>query len=105
MVTEGTTLHVTTDIETIEFGKCRAFQKVHHKTVTITNHTKGRVTALWNDNPDSVFTVLPAECDILPYKSASFRVNFHPKKPNQFYGADLECTAFYKVNYLIPVYY
>ncbi|XP_063674986.1 cilia- and flagella-associated protein 65-like isoform X4 [Bolinopsis microptera] len=96
MMTESTTMHVTADIETIDFAKCRAFQKVHHKTVTVTNHTKGRVTAIWNDNPDSVFTVLPTECDIQPYKSASFRVNFHPQKPNQFYGADLECTTFYK---------
>ncbi|KAL5256774.1 hypothetical protein ACHWQZ_G011893 [Mnemiopsis leidyi] len=95
-MTESSTMHVTADIETIDFGKCRTFQKVHHKTVTVTNHTKGRVTAIWNDNVDSVFTVLPTECDIQPYKSASFRVNFHPRKPNQFYGADLECTAFYK---------
>lgn len=33
-------MHVTADIENIDFGKCRAFQKVHHKTVTVTNHTK-----------------------------------------------------------------
>ena len=65
------------------------------------NLHQGRMTALWNDNPDSVFTVLPSECDILPHKSASFRVNFHPKNPNQFYGASLECMTFYKVRYTI----
>ena len=63
--------------------------------------SQGRVTAIWNDNVDSVFTVLPTECDIQPYKSASFRVNFHPRQPNQFYGADLECTAFYKVEFVV----
>lgn len=39
-MTESSTMHVTADIETIDFGKCRTFQKVHHKTVTVTNHTK-----------------------------------------------------------------
>ena len=39
-MTESTTMHVTADIESIDFAKCRAFQKVHHKTVTVTNHTK-----------------------------------------------------------------
>ena len=34
--------------------------------------------------------------DIQPHKSASFRVNFNPRVPNQFYGGELECTTFYK---------
>ena len=40
MMTESSTPHVTGDVESVEFGKCRAFQKVHHKTITLTNHTK-----------------------------------------------------------------
>ena len=45
-MTEGSTMHVTMDIEYLEFAKCRAFQRVHHKTVTITNHTRVNMNTL-----------------------------------------------------------
>lgn len=39
-MSESCTLHMTLDLEYLDFGKCHAFQRVHHKTVTITNHTR-----------------------------------------------------------------
>ena len=63
------------------------------------------MTAIWTDKSGSTFTVLPAEVDIPPFKSTSFRVNFHPQDPNKFYGADLECVTFYKVlKNMLPCY-
>lgn len=59
---------------------------VEQKTVNITNHTKGKITCMW----------MKDEADILPLKTASFRVTFRPNAANQVFSADLECYTFYK---------
>ena len=44
-----------------------------------------------------IYTVTPPCCDILPMKSAEFRVAFLPKLPNKLFGKQLECYVSYKV--------
>ncbi|KAJ7389222.1 hypothetical protein OS493_032690 [Desmophyllum pertusum] len=88
--------HVSLDIHHAEFGQLLDPKAVEQKTVNITNHTKGKITCTWMKDTKGVFSVSPEECDILPLKTASFRVTFRPNAANQFFSADLECYAFYK---------
>ncbi|XP_077974570.1 cilia- and flagella-associated protein 65-like [Styela clava] len=67
-----------------------------HATLRMTNHTKGKITAIWMQDPTGVFELIPSSCDIPPLKSTDFRVVFRPNVPNQFFGAELECYASYK---------
>ncbi|XP_037646659.1 cilia- and flagella-associated protein 65 isoform X1 [Sebastes umbrosus] len=64
--------------------------------VSITNHTKGKLSLVWTAARDSPFTVSPSSCDLAPLKSTSFRVTYEPKQLNTLHGAQLECFAYYK---------
>ncbi|XP_061081714.1 cilia- and flagella-associated protein 65 [Conger conger] len=65
--------------------------------LSITNHTKGRLSLAWTSNPDSPFSVSPASCDLPPLKSTAFRVTYAPLQRNTLHGAQLECFAWYTV--------
>ncbi|XP_076858756.1 cilia- and flagella-associated protein 65 isoform X2 [Brachyhypopomus gauderio] len=65
--------------------------------VSVTNHTKGKVSLLWIPSEDSPFSVTPLTCDLSPLKSTAFRVTYAPKQPNTFHAAQLQCFALYKV--------
>ncbi|KAI4873066.1 hypothetical protein NFI96_025495 [Prochilodus magdalenae] len=67
------------------------------RSVSITNHTKGKLSLLWTPPVDSPFSITPLTCDLSPLKSTAFRVTYTPKRHNVFNGAQLECFAVYKV--------
>ncbi|XP_054471804.1 cilia- and flagella-associated protein 65 [Anoplopoma fimbria] len=73
----------------------------HSQPVSITNHTRGKLSLVWTAAQDSPFTVSPASCDLAPLKSTSFRVTYDPKQLNTLHGAQLECFAYYKDNHHI----
>uniref|UniRef100_A0A3Q1GCT1 Uncharacterized protein n=1 Tax=Acanthochromis polyacanthus TaxID=80966 RepID=A0A3Q1GCT1_9TELE len=67
------------------------------QSVSITNHTRGKVSLVWTVAQDSPFSISPSLCDLAPLKSTSFRVTYDPKQLNTLHGAELECFADYKV--------
>ncbi|XP_072541753.1 cilia- and flagella-associated protein 65 isoform X2 [Salminus brasiliensis] len=67
------------------------------RSVSITNHTKGKLSLLWTPAADSAFSISPLTCDLSPLKSTAFRVTYTPKQHNGFHAAQLECFAVYKV--------
>ncbi|KAM6946159.1 cilia- and flagella-associated protein 65 [Aplochiton taeniatus] len=67
------------------------------QSVTVTNHTKGKISLAWTPGPDSPFSVSPGSCDLGALKTTSFRVTYAPQLQNCFHGAQLECFAVYKV--------
>ncbi|XP_056292370.1 cilia- and flagella-associated protein 65 [Pseudoliparis swirei] len=69
------------------------------QSVSITNHTRGKLSLVWTAAQDSPFTVSPSSCDLAPLKSTSFRVTYDPKQLNTLHGAQLECFAYYKDNH------
>ncbi|KAF3842925.1 hypothetical protein F7725_001774 [Dissostichus mawsoni] len=64
--------------------------------VSITNHTRGKLSLVWTAGEDSPFSVSPSSCDLAPLKSTSFRVTYDPKQLSTLHGAQLECFAYYK---------
>ncbi|KAM9364881.1 cilia- and flagella-associated protein 65 [Pholidichthys leucotaenia] len=64
--------------------------------VSITNHTRGKLSLVWTISHDSPFSISPSSCDLAPLKSTSFRVTYEPKQLNTLHGAQLECFAYYK---------
>ncbi|XP_066497191.1 cilia- and flagella-associated protein 65 isoform X2 [Hoplias malabaricus] len=67
------------------------------RSVSITNHTKGKLSLLWTPPADSPFSITPLICDLSPLKSTAFRVTYTPRQHNVFDAAHLECFALYKV--------
>ncbi|XP_078326129.1 cilia- and flagella-associated protein 65-like isoform X1 [Crassostrea virginica] len=88
--------HVSIDTNLADFGNCSNLRVIEDKIINITNHTYGKVTIQWNCGNDQTFSVMPATMDIPPQKSCAFQVTFKPTVPNQFFGAELECFAYYK---------
>ncbi|XP_051260176.1 cilia- and flagella-associated protein 65 isoform X3 [Dicentrarchus labrax] len=68
------------------------------QSVSITNHTRGKLSLVWTVPQDSPFSVAPLAFDLAPLKSTSFRVTYDPKQFNTLHAAQLECFAFYKNN-------
>ncbi|XP_055727921.1 cilia- and flagella-associated protein 65 isoform X2 [Salvelinus fontinalis] len=68
------------------------------QSVTLSNHTKGKLSLVWTPAPNSPFSVTPSSCDLGPLKSTAFRVSYTPRQHNTFHGAQLECFALYKVS-------
>uniref|UniRef100_A0A3B1KIF3 CFAP65 fourth Ig-like domain-containing protein n=1 Tax=Astyanax mexicanus TaxID=7994 RepID=A0A3B1KIF3_ASTMX len=85
--------HVTVQPSELTFYAGPASQ-----SVSITNHTKGKLTLLWTPASDSPFSIGPLSCDLSPLKSTDFRVTYTPRQHNIFHAAQLECFAVYKVN-------
>uniref|UniRef100_A0A3B4UBL5 Cilia and flagella associated protein 65 n=1 Tax=Seriola dumerili TaxID=41447 RepID=A0A3B4UBL5_SERDU len=70
------------------------------QSVSIINHTRGKLSLVWTVAQDSAFTVSPSSCDLPPLKSTSFRVTYDPKQLNTLHGAQLECFAYYKMDHI-----
>ncbi|KAI1899114.1 hypothetical protein AGOR_G00058210 [Albula goreensis] len=88
----GVSSHVTVDPPELLFQ-----DEARSLPLSITNHTKGRLTLVWTSAPDSPFSISPTSCELSPLKSTSFRVTYTPTQPNTLHGAQLECFAFYKM--------
>uniref|UniRef100_A0A672ZVS8 Ig-like domain-containing protein n=1 Tax=Sphaeramia orbicularis TaxID=375764 RepID=A0A672ZVS8_9TELE len=71
------------------------------RSVSITNHTRGKLSLEWTIASDSPFAVSPSSCDLAPLKSTSFIVTYSPKQLNTLHGAQLECFAYNKCNFCI----
>ncbi|KAJ8350300.1 hypothetical protein SKAU_G00254300 [Synaphobranchus kaupii] len=89
---KGVGSHVTVDPAELLFH-----DSYRSLPLSITNHTKGRLSLAWTYAPDSPFSVSPTSCDLPPLKSTAFRVNYAPLQRNTLHGAQLECFALYKV--------
>ncbi|XP_076088229.1 cilia- and flagella-associated protein 65-like isoform X2 [Mytilus galloprovincialis] len=88
--------HVSLETNNIDFGNCQNIRTIENKVINITNHTKGKITVQWMGGHEKTFCVMPLSMDIPPLKSCAFQVTFKPNAPNQFYGSELECFAYYK---------
>ncbi|KAE8299504.1 Cilia- and flagella-associated protein 65 [Larimichthys crocea] len=66
------------------------------QSVSITNHTRGKLSLVWTAAQDSPFSISPSLCDLAPLKSTSFRVTYDPAQLNTLHAAQLECFAYYK---------
>ncbi|XP_067459268.1 cilia- and flagella-associated protein 65 [Thunnus thynnus] len=66
------------------------------QAVSITNHTRRKVSLVWTVAQESPFSISPSSCDLAPLKSTSFRVTYDPKQLNTLHGGQLECFAYYK---------
>lgn len=84
--------HVSVDPPELLF-----YEPPHSRSLTLTNHTKGKLCLLWTSSPDSPFSVAPATCELGPLKTTDFRVTYSPRQANTFHAAQLECFAIYKV--------
>ncbi|XP_018410429.1 PREDICTED: coiled-coil domain-containing protein 108 [Nanorana parkeri] len=92
--------HITANTRDFDFGQCVGHTKEtlpESLPLSLTNHTKGKVTVMWTCKPHSPFRVTPEVTDIPPLKSTSFRVVFQPSQMNTLYEAELEGFIFYKV--------
>ncbi|XP_041929012.1 cilia- and flagella-associated protein 65 isoform X1 [Alosa sapidissima] len=74
------------------------YEAPHSRSLTLTNHTKGKLCLLWTPGgPDSPFSVAPETCELGPLKTTDFRVTYCPRQANTVHAAQLECFAVYKV--------
>ncbi|XP_078260484.1 cilia- and flagella-associated protein 65 [Rhinoraja longicauda] len=89
--------HVSVNKREFDFGKGLELGRVVPLPLSMTNHTRGKITVLWVTLPGSVFTVMPSTIDIPPLKNMAFRIHFAPDRLNMSYAAELECFAYYKV--------
>ncbi|XP_062972842.1 cilia- and flagella-associated protein 65 [Elgaria multicarinata webbii] len=89
--------HVSLSIKEFDFGCCANLQGIEPLPLCVTNHTKGKITVIWTNKPDSPFQVIPESCDIPALKNMAFRITFQPPQLNSLYAAELEGFAFYKV--------
>lgn len=89
--------HISLNIREFDFGCCARLQTVDPLPLSLTNHTKGKITVIWTNKTESPFQVIPECCDVPPLKSMAFRITFQPPQLNSLYAAELEGFAFYKV--------
>lgn len=71
---------ITIDLNTIDFGYAQAnnLDETYEKSITVSNHTRGKIIICWNSNEDAPFSIFPLCCEIPPLKTYSFRVKFSP---------------------------
>lgn len=71
---------ITIDSYNVDFGYAQpnVIDKLFEKSITVTNHTRGKIIISWNSNNDSPFSIFPSNCEIPPLKTYSFRVKFSP---------------------------
>ncbi|XP_030045297.1 cilia- and flagella-associated protein 65 [Microcaecilia unicolor] len=89
--------HISISTRDFNFGCCADTRCVEPLPLTLTNHTKGKVTITWIFNPEGPFRVIPESSDIAPLKSMAFRLSFQPTQLNTVYAAELEVYVCYKV--------
>lgn len=82
---------------TVEPSQLLFYSGPSSQSVTITNHTKGKLSMLWTPADDSPFSITPLTCDLRPLKSTVFIVTYSPRQHNVFHAAQLECFILYKV--------
>lgn len=77
---------VSTDTYYLDFGYAQAndLDEPNQKSITVTNHTKGKLLIFWNSNQERPFSIVPESCEIPPLKNYSFRVKFTPVISNYF---------------------
>ncbi|XP_073503479.1 cilia- and flagella-associated protein 65 isoform X2 [Phyllobates terribilis] len=90
------TSHITASTGHFDFGRCVCSAQ-EPLPLSLTNHTKGKVTIVWTCKPGSPFRITPELTEIPPLKSTAFRAIFHPTQANTLYSAELEGFVFYKV--------
>ncbi|XP_041857030.1 cilia- and flagella-associated protein 65 isoform X2 [Melanotaenia boesemani] len=73
-----------------------SFTSSASQSVSITNHTTGKLSLIWTVTQKSSFSISPSSCVLAPLKSTSFQVTYVPKQLNTLHGAQLECFAYYK---------
>ncbi|CAF4347642.1 unnamed protein product, partial [Adineta steineri] len=66
------------------------------QSLTITNITRGKLTLVWPTPNSSNFSISPTEIEILPLKSAAFRIIFRPTVIDTFYTKHFEGYVSYK---------
>ncbi|XP_075037134.1 cilia- and flagella-associated protein 65 [Mixophyes fleayi] len=88
--------HITASTRDFDFGRCEG-RSQEPLPLSLTNHTKGKVTVVWTCKPHSPFRITPECTEIPPLKSTAFRVVFQPSQINTLYAAELEGFIFYKV--------
>ncbi|XP_069083229.1 cilia- and flagella-associated protein 65 [Pleurodeles waltl] len=89
--------HVSANIQEFDFGYRSVGNDGEPLPLSLTNHTKGKITVFWTCRADSHFHVTPKCIEIPPLKSMAFRLSFRPSQVNTLYGAELEVFASYKV--------
>ncbi|XP_063285360.1 cilia- and flagella-associated protein 65 [Pelobates fuscus] len=89
--------HVTASTRDFDFGCCTENSHNASLPLSLTNHTKGKVTVTWTSKPDCPFQVIPEFTEIPPLKSTALTVSFHPSQANTLYAGELEGFIFYKV--------
>ncbi|XP_053327812.1 cilia- and flagella-associated protein 65 [Spea bombifrons] len=89
--------HVTATKRDFDFGCSVGNGQKRSLPLSLTNHTKGKVSVIWTSNPDCPFQVTPQSTEIPPLKSTAFTVVFGPSQPNTLYAGELEGFIFYKV--------
>ncbi|XP_073401523.1 cilia- and flagella-associated protein 65 isoform X2 [Dendrobates tinctorius] len=94
--TSKQTPHITASSRHFDFGRCDCSSQ-EPLPLSLTNHTKGKVTIIWTCMSGSPFRITPERTEISPLKSTAFRVIFHPTQVNTLYAAELEGFVFYKV--------
>ncbi|RNA28727.1 coiled-coil domain-containing protein [Brachionus plicatilis] len=89
---------VTTDTHYVDFGYAQTnnLDESYEKSITFTNHTRGKLIVCWNSNEERPFSIFPPICEIPALKTYSFRVKFLPKSVDKFYNNKLEAYAFFK---------
>nr|XP_033800998.1 cilia- and flagella-associated protein 65 [Geotrypetes seraphini]XP_033800999.1 cilia- and flagella-associated protein 65 [Geotrypetes seraphini]XP_033801000.1 cilia- and flagella-associated protein 65 [Geotrypetes seraphini] len=89
--------HISISTRDFDFGCCVDAQCTELLPLTLTNHTKGKVSVTWIFDPAGPFRVIPESSDIPPLKSMAFRLSFWPVQLNTMYAAELEAYVCYKV--------
>ncbi|XP_065655689.1 cilia- and flagella-associated protein 65 isoform X4 [Hydra vulgaris] len=87
--------HISLDTSSVHFGVCKE-NLLFHKSVCVRNHTQGKVVCVWMNDERNHFFVSPAENEIAPMSSLSFKITFKPDVQNKMFSAELEAFVFYK---------
>jgi hypothetical protein len=107
---------ITVDTTELDFGYTPYDSASSARTVTVTNHTNGKVSLVWivpnvhtdkethegagtSSNPAlnaPVFHVDPPTSEIGSNKTVKFRITFNPKQSNRNYVNEIEVYGFFK---------
>ncbi|KAG8550494.1 hypothetical protein GDO81_025000, partial [Engystomops pustulosus] len=88
--------HITMSTRNFDFGRCQCNSQ-EPLPLSLTNHTRGKVTVIWTCKPNRSFQITPERTEIPPLKSMAFRVVFKPAQIDTLYASELEGFVFYKV--------
>ena len=92
---------VALDADLIDFAAGSRLRPTEPRTVRLINRTSGKLSVQWivptgyskgspADAIAPVFVVSPLTCDVLPYETATFRVQFRPQSDQQCAPPKLE---------------